>query len=105
MKTSRMLQPIESPAPRHLRDETASQRDKAAQKRDELATRRDREADIADRQVLELAEGVETTEQAAILEGMGCRRGQGFLWSKPLAPAEATASLGLASASAAVAQA
>ena len=44
-----------------------------------------------------IAEGVETSEQAAILKGMGCRRGQGFLWSKPLTPAQATASLGLAS--------
>jgi EAL domain-containing protein (putative c-di-GMP-specific phosphodiesterase class I) len=45
-----------------------------------------------------IAEGVETAEQAAILQGMGCRRGQGFLWFKPLAPAEATALLGLAPA-------
>jgi diguanylate cyclase (GGDEF)-like protein len=45
-----------------------------------------------------IAEGVETAEQAAILQGMGCRRGQGFLWFKPLAPAEATAALGLAPA-------
>jgi diguanylate cyclase (GGDEF)-like protein len=45
-----------------------------------------------------IAEGVETAEQAAILQRMGCRRGQGFLWFKPLAPAEATALLGLAPA-------
>jgi diguanylate cyclase (GGDEF)-like protein len=45
-----------------------------------------------------IAEGVETAEQAAILQRMGCRRGQGFLWFKPLAPAEATVLLGLAPA-------
>jgi diguanylate cyclase (GGDEF)-like protein len=45
-----------------------------------------------------IAEGVETAEQAAILHNMGCRRGQGFLWARPMAPAAATAFLELASA-------
>ena len=43
-----------------------------------------------------VAEGIETAEQAAILEGMGCDRGQGFLWSRAVAPAAAAALLGLA---------
>ncbi len=42
-----------------------------------------------------VAEGIETTDQAAILDGMGCRRGPGFLWSRAVAPREATALLGL----------
>jgi diguanylate cyclase (GGDEF)-like protein/PAS domain S-box-containing protein len=33
-----------------------------------------------------VAEGVETDEEAAALERMGCRFGQGFLFSHPLAP-------------------
>jgi len=43
-----------------------------------------------------VAEGIETGEQAAVLEGMGCNRGQGFLWSRAVAPDAATALLGLA---------
>ena len=43
-----------------------------------------------------VAEGIETTEQMAILDAMGCRRGQGFLFSRAVAPAEASALLGLA---------
>jgi diguanylate cyclase (GGDEF)-like protein/PAS domain S-box-containing protein len=35
-----------------------------------------------------VAEGVETAEQLAILREMGCDRGQGYLWSKPLPAAE-----------------
>lgn len=66
MKTSRMLQPTGSPEPRHVRDETASQRDEAAQKRDELAARRDREADIADQQVLELEDSDEALDQRTL---------------------------------------
>jgi diguanylate cyclase (GGDEF)-like protein len=42
-----------------------------------------------------VAEGIETAEQAAILEGMDCGRGQGFLWSRAVAPADAAALLGL----------
>jgi diguanylate cyclase (GGDEF)-like protein len=43
-----------------------------------------------------VAEGIETSEQAAILHAMGCRHGQGFLWSRPVAVEQATALLGLA---------
>jgi diguanylate cyclase (GGDEF)-like protein len=42
-----------------------------------------------------VAEGVETLEQAAILEKMGCRQGQGYLWSRPLPPEEASRRIGL----------
>ncbi len=40
----------------------------------------------------EIAEGVETAEQAAHLRKLGCRFAQGYLFSKP-SPAEATATL------------
>src|SRR4051794_25007218 len=33
-----------------------------------------------------VAEGVETAEESAALQRMGCRIGQGFLFSHPLAP-------------------
>ena len=36
-----------------------------------------------------IAEGVETAEQLAHLRQLGCEQGQGFLWSKPLPPAQA----------------
>jgi diguanylate cyclase (GGDEF)-like protein/PAS domain S-box-containing protein len=36
-----------------------------------------------------VAEGVETAEESAALQRMGCRIGQGFLFSHPLAPADA----------------
>jgi EAL domain-containing protein (putative c-di-GMP-specific phosphodiesterase class I) len=36
-----------------------------------------------------VAEGVETHEEAAALQRMGCRIGQGFLFSEPLPPAAA----------------
>ncbi|HEY7771021.1 putative bifunctional diguanylate cyclase/phosphodiesterase [Longimicrobium sp.] len=36
-----------------------------------------------------VAEGVETDEDARALHRMGCRLGQGFLFSRPLAPADA----------------
>jgi predicted signal transduction protein with EAL and GGDEF domain len=42
-----------------------------------------------------VAEGIETPAQATILHDMGCRNGQGFLWSRPLAPERATALLDL----------
>ena len=35
-----------------------------------------------------IAEGVETVEQAEILHGLGCREGQGYLYSRPLPPEE-----------------
>ncbi|GAA1860493.1 hypothetical protein GCM10009836_45820 [Pseudonocardia ailaonensis] len=37
-----------------------------------------------------VAEGVETEEQAAVLTALGCRYGQGWLWGKPLSPADMT---------------
>jgi diguanylate cyclase (GGDEF)-like protein len=37
------------------------------------------------------AEGVETEAQAAHLKRLGCEHGQGFLWSRPVAPLEAVA--------------
>jgi len=46
-----------------------------------------------------VAEGVELPEQAALLESLGCRWGQGFLWARPLPPeAVATEVLGLPAA-------
>ena len=42
-----------------------------------------------------VAEGIETAEQAAILDAMGCRRGQGYLYSRAVAPDDATQLLGL----------
>ena len=41
-----------------------------------------------------VAEGVETPEESAALQRMGCRIGQGFLFSHPLEPAEAERMLG-----------
>ena len=37
------------------------------------------------------AEGVETESQAAHLKRLGCDRGQGYLWARPLPPLEAVA--------------
>jgi diguanylate cyclase (GGDEF)-like protein/PAS domain S-box-containing protein len=36
-----------------------------------------------------LAEGVETAQQSTVLTNMGCHLAQGYLWSEPLAPADA----------------
>jgi diguanylate cyclase (GGDEF)-like protein/PAS domain S-box-containing protein len=36
-----------------------------------------------------VAEGVETREQLAALQGLGCDQAQGFYWSRPMMPAEA----------------
>jgi EAL domain-containing protein (putative c-di-GMP-specific phosphodiesterase class I) len=33
-----------------------------------------------------VAEGVETQEQARLLQRLGCRNGQGYLWSRPVPP-------------------
>ena len=38
-----------------------------------------------------IAEGVETAEQQRHLTQLGCEGAQGYLWARPLAPAEATA--------------
>jgi EAL domain-containing protein (putative c-di-GMP-specific phosphodiesterase class I) len=35
-----------------------------------------------------VAEGIETAEQAELLRQWGCEEGQGYLYSKPLAPAD-----------------
>jgi diguanylate cyclase (GGDEF)-like protein/PAS domain S-box-containing protein len=40
-----------------------------------------------------VAEGVETARQASILESLGCRRAQGFLFGSPVAPDEIEARL------------
>ena len=45
-----------------------------------------------------VAEGVETREQLALLEEMGCDQIQGFLFSRPVSPARATELLRLGSA-------
>jgi EAL domain-containing protein (putative c-di-GMP-specific phosphodiesterase class I) len=34
------------------------------------------------------AEGVETAEQAAILKALGCEYAQGYLYARPLSPAD-----------------
>ncbi|MGB5733834.1 MAG: EAL domain-containing protein [Thiohalocapsa sp.] len=38
-----------------------------------------------------VAEGIETDQQLVILQQLGCDWGQGYLWSKPIPPAEALA--------------
>jgi EAL domain-containing protein (putative c-di-GMP-specific phosphodiesterase class I) len=43
-----------------------------------------------------VAEGIETSEQMAILDAMGCTRGQGFLFSPAVSAVEAAGLLGLA---------
>ncbi|MBC7703257.1 MAG: EAL domain-containing protein, partial [Rhodoferax sp.] len=35
-----------------------------------------------------VAEGIETREQAALLQELGCHKGQGYFFCKPLPPAE-----------------
>ena len=42
-----------------------------------------------------VAEGVETARQAAILEGMGCRMAQGYLWARPAPARDVALLLGL----------
>jgi len=42
-----------------------------------------------------VAEGVETACQRAILEDLGCRHGQGYLWSRPVPPGSVAMLLGL----------
>jgi EAL domain-containing protein (putative c-di-GMP-specific phosphodiesterase class I) len=41
-----------------------------------------------------IAEGVETVEQAAFLLRHGCRRAQGYLYARPLAPEQVLAQWG-----------
>jgi EAL domain-containing protein (putative c-di-GMP-specific phosphodiesterase class I) len=41
-----------------------------------------------------LAEGIETPTQAATLVELGCRLGQGYLWSRPVPPDQAIALTG-----------
>jgi len=41
-----------------------------------------------------VAEGIETPEQLRLLRSLGCDRGQGFLFARPLVPAEAARTLG-----------
>ena len=40
--------------------------------------------------LMTIAEGIETPEQADILRALGCDRGQGYLFSKPLPEDEIT---------------
>ena len=40
-----------------------------------------------------VAEGVETEQQRQVLTALGCRYGQGFLFAKPMEPAELAARL------------
>lgn len=44
-----------------------------------------------------IAEGIETEEQLSLLKGMGCRYGQGYLFSRPLPAAEIATLLALSS--------
>jgi EAL domain-containing protein (putative c-di-GMP-specific phosphodiesterase class I) len=41
-----------------------------------------------------VAEGIETPEQLRLLRSLGCDRGQGFLFARPLVPADAARTLG-----------
>jgi len=43
-----------------------------------------------------VAEGIETPEQLRLLRSLGCDRGQGFLFARPLVPGEAVRTLGRA---------
>ena len=45
--------------------------------------------------IVAIAEGVETAEQLAALQGLGCGFGQGYLWSRPRPAAELEELLGL----------
>jgi EAL domain-containing protein (putative c-di-GMP-specific phosphodiesterase class I) len=51
-----------------------------------LATARDRDIPV-------VAKGIETTEQLALLTQLGCPAGQGFLFARPMDPADAEAYL------------
>jgi diguanylate cyclase (GGDEF)-like protein/PAS domain S-box-containing protein len=52
-----------------------------------------------------VAEGVETVDQLARLRSLGCRYGQGFLWSPPVPPAELSTVVARIEASSAIAPA
>jgi diguanylate cyclase (GGDEF)-like protein len=62
-----------------------------------------RDAEVLSRAIVELghalgldlvAEGIETADQAELFRALGCRYGQGFLYTKPLPPAELEGWLG-----------
>ena len=40
-----------------------------------------------------LAEGVETPAQAAVLQSLGCRRAQGYVFSRPVLPGQMLATI------------
>ena len=42
-----------------------------------------------------IAEGIETPRQLELLKTLGCDWGQGYLWSRPIPPAEAIAQFGV----------
>ena len=42
-----------------------------------------------DRDIRVVAKGIETTEQLALLARLGCPAGQGFLFARPMDPADA----------------
>jgi EAL domain-containing protein (putative c-di-GMP-specific phosphodiesterase class I) len=45
--------------------------------------------------IVAVAEGVETPEQLAALQTLGCEFGQGYLWSRPLPSVELDQTLGM----------
>ena len=52
-----------------------------------------------------IAEGIETEEQSALITGMGCELGQGYLFARPLPVADVDAWLSKGSPAAATAHA
>jgi EAL domain-containing protein (putative c-di-GMP-specific phosphodiesterase class I) len=41
-----------------------------------------------------IAEGIETAEQLAVVAGLGCELGQGYLFSRPVPPEQISAMFG-----------